>query len=574
MANKFILFTVSTMFLLLMGSPGQGRSIRNNSNLAMVSDGVQNVWQPTYIQLKSLTSSESCEQTYGFLPCTTTVLGNVFLILVYGYLMFRAAKLLCDGCEILLEILGPGIIGGLFLPVLSSLPDAIIILASGLSGSQETAQSQVSVGIGLLAGSTVMLLTVLWGSCLILGKCDLESALSKDLVDTKGFSLTGSGVSTDVWTSYAARIMAISIIPFIIVQLPAVLYTTSQSRIAILIALVVSISLLLSYSLYQVFQPWIQKRRIAFAKHKHVIAGILKHLSVRALGRLLTDGGEPNTSVIEKIRKENCRLRRPQHPFSLRNKANFMLFMMIDENGDGLLSPAELRALVLGIQFEEIDMDIEDAVDKVLKEFDTSCDSFIDIDEFIKGISKWLNEQTRKEHRLLGGQSGHFGKTVKNPVWNAFKAVMMLLLGTVVAAVFADPLVDAVSSFSTASSIPSFFVSFVILPIASTSEAVSALNFTGRKQLTTASLTYSQIYGSVTMSNILSLSVFLGLVYFRDLTWDFAAEVLVILIVCIVMGAIASFRTTFPLWMSLVAFALYPFSLLLVYVLDYIFGWS
>lgn len=69
--------------------------------------------------------------------------------------------------------------------------------------------------------------------------------------------------------------------------------------------------------------------------------------------------------------------------------------MMIDENGDGLLSPAELRALVLGIQFEEIDMDIEDAVDKVLKEFDTSCDSFIDIDEFVKGISKWLNEVRR-----------------------------------------------------------------------------------------------------------------------------------------------------------------------------------
>ena len=64
-------------------------------------------------------------------------------------------------------------------------------VASGLSGSKETAQSQVSVGIGLLAGSTVMLLTVLWGSCLILGKCDLESSLSRDPKDTKGFSLTG-----------------------------------------------------------------------------------------------------------------------------------------------------------------------------------------------------------------------------------------------------------------------------------------------------------------------------------------------------------------------------------------------
>ncbi|XP_022773820.1 sodium/calcium exchanger NCL-like [Durio zibethinus] len=568
MAEKFTFFLLAIL-LLLMGSPGQGRPITRNTTLSMVSDGAQNVWQPTYIQLKSLILLDSCEQTYGFLPCTTTVLGNVFLILVYGYLMFRAAKLLCDGCEILLEILGPGIIGGLFLPVLSSLPDAIIILASGLSGSRETAQSQVSVGIGLLAGSTVMLLTVLWGSCLILGKCDLESSLSTDPKDTKGFSLTGSGVSTDIWTSYAARIMAISVIPFIIVQLPDVLHSTSQSRIAILIALIVSISLLLSYSLYQVFQPWIQKRRIDFAKHKHVIAGLLKHLSVRALGRLLTDDGEPNTTVIER------------------------LFMMIDENGDGRLSPAELRALVLGIRFEEIDMDIEDAVEKVMKEFDTSCDSFIDLDEFVRGISKWLieakrsavkqgklihlhhfHEQTKKEHHLLGDHGGHYGETVKNPVWNTFKAGMMLLLGTIVAAVFADPLVDAVDSFSTASSIPSFFVSFVILPIACTSEAVSALNFAGRKKLKTASLTYSQIYGSVTMSNILSLSVFLGLVYFRDLTWDFAAEVLVILIVCIVMGAIASFRTTFPLWMSLVAYALYPFSLLLVYILDYVFGWS
>ena len=51
----------------------------------------------------------------------------------------------------------------------------------------------------------------------------------------------------------------------------------------------------------QVFQPWIQNRRISYAKHKHVIAGILKHLSVRALGRLLTDDGEPNTTVIERL---------------------------------------------------------------------------------------------------------------------------------------------------------------------------------------------------------------------------------------------------------------------------------
>ena len=40
------------------------------------------------------------------------------------------------------------------------------------------------------------------------------------------------------------------------------------------------------------------------------------------------------------------------------------------------------------------------------------------------------------------------------------KAVILLIAGTLLAAVFADPLVDAVSEFSTASQIPSFFISF------------------------------------------------------------------------------------------------------------------
>lgn len=85
---------------------------------------------------------------------------------------------------------------------------------------------------------------------------------------------------------------------------------------------------------------------------------------------------------------------------------------------------------------------------------------------------------------------------------------------------------------------------------------------------------YLQIYGSVTMSNILSLSVFLGLVYVRELTWSFSSEVLVILIVCILMGVFASFRTTFPLWTCLLAFSLYPLSILLVYVLEYVVALS
>ncbi|PON81598.1 Parvalbumin [Trema orientale] len=568
------LFLAVVLLLLILGSSGQSSQPVSDDDLA--SDGVPSVRRPSFISLNRFSSSSSgCEETYGFLPCTTTVVGNIFLIVVYGYLMFLSAKLLSHGSEFLLQILGPGIIGGFFLPILGALPDATIILASGLSGDKETAQSQVSVGMGLLAGSNVMLLTILWGSCLIAGKCDLENSVAVDQQDTKGFSLTGSGVSTDIWTSYAARTMVISVIPFIIVQLPLVFNATSLSRLAVLISFIISISLFVAYSLYQIFQPWIQKRKLAYAKHKHVMSGFLKYLRrSSSLGKLFTANGEPDKVVLQK------------------------LFKTVDQNSDGYLTMNDLRALIIGFQFEEVDIDSDEAVAQVMKDFDTSHDTQIDESEFVKGFTRWLNKakraaimhqgrtlqsirllndfdlETRREKELFEDKSDEAVEKVENPRSQISKAVFMLLLGTIVAAAFADPLVDTVNNFSTATSIPSFFVSFVILPFASSSEIVSTLISVSKKRLRTASLAYSEIYGSVTMSSILTLAVFLGLVYIRNLTWDFSSEVLVILIVRIVMGNIASFRTTFPLWMSLMAILLYPLSLLLVFILNYVFGWS
>lgn len=45
-----------------------------------------------------------CEETYGVLPCSESVGGNVFLLLGYGYLLFIAAKLISEGSELLLEV--------------------------------------------------------------------------------------------------------------------------------------------------------------------------------------------------------------------------------------------------------------------------------------------------------------------------------------------------------------------------------------------------------------------------------------------------------------------------------------
>ena len=64
-----------------------------------------------------------------------------------------------------------------------------------------------------------------------------------------------SGVSTDIWTTYAARMMVISVIPFLIVQIPQLLNSTSERRLAVLIGLIASLLLLVSYCLYQVSVP-------------------------------------------------------------------------------------------------------------------------------------------------------------------------------------------------------------------------------------------------------------------------------------------------------------------------------
>ncbi|GJN19446.1 hypothetical protein PR202_gb06725 [Eleusine coracana subsp. coracana] len=518
---------------------------------------------------------EQCEMTYGFLPCTETVGGNLFLVLAYGFLMFKSATYLSAGSELLLAILGPGIVGGLFLPILGALPDAMLILVSGLAGTKEVAQSQVLIGMGLLAGSTVMLLTLLWGSCVVVGKCDLaENSTAIDSRDTKRFSLFGSGVSTDLQTSYAARIMAISVLPFIIVQIPQIFHLHSGHSLTVMLGLITAALLLLAYCLYQIFQPWIQRRRLEYTRLKHVMSGLLRHAQKHSFGRLFNDDGTPNAPVIEK------------------------LFHKIDQDNDGRIERGELQAFIIGVNFEDVDLDSNLAVDQVMADFDTSQNSVIEKGEFVNGILRWLEEakrsgagaasgadskkflndfhqRTRDEHSVLLDKDDDDGEAIENPTWTCVKAVLLLLLGTGMAAAFADPLVDTVHNFSNATNIPSFFISFIAMPLATnSSEAVSAIIFASRKKQRTLSLTFSEIYGGVTMNNTLCLAVFLALVYARGLTWDFSSEVLVIFLVCMIMGLFTSFRTKFPLWTCLVAFLMYPLSLIVVYVLDFKFGWT
>ena len=61
-----------------------------------------------------------------------------------------------------------------------------------------------------------------------------------------------------------------------------------------------------------------------------------------------------------------------------------------------------MRALIVGIQFEEIDLNHDDAVNKRMNDFDTSGDSKIELSEFVTAISNSLNKMTRTAARNAG----------------------------------------------------------------------------------------------------------------------------------------------------------------------------
>ena len=58
----------------------------------------------------------------------------IFMMIVYGYILLTASQLIVSGSEMLLLMYGPGIIGGLLIPILGAIPDCAVILVSGLGG--------------------------------------------------------------------------------------------------------------------------------------------------------------------------------------------------------------------------------------------------------------------------------------------------------------------------------------------------------------------------------------------------------------------------------------------------------
>ncbi|KAJ0522685.1 putative EF-hand domain pair protein CML [Helianthus annuus] len=691
------------LLLIVLSVKVTGRLL-HHGNSGLISGGTK---EPTsenpssFLYLKETDfPKEHCEQMYGFLPCSETLLGHLFLIVVYEYLLYHGESYVASGGKRIFKILGPGIFGASAFHVLGFLPESLILLTSGLSNTKDVAQEYVLTGVGLLAGSTILLLTLIWGTCVIIGsrKFDGESSSSSSVNSIqnpyeKALSLlTETGVNTDQETSWAAKLMILSVFPFTLLLIPELFGVDSSQGYIFVIALPVSVMFLLTYFIYQVLEPSIQKRRLSYVKHEHLVVDILKHLQEHTTEKLLTEDGSANLAAIksfftkidqdgdsyisfselkellqdikfrqlswnkdktmEEILKEfdkdsDCKVsmeefvdrftkwldetkgavdNRPYRSVSswkdlyqivqpwvqtkkkeqemmkilvseiIRHArslplGNFYndngtpnvsvikgLFRRIDLDKDNCLSQSELKRLIMEVDSEKMQWNVNEATDQIMQDLDRSGDQKVDEKEFIDGFKEWLHMSNGET--LSSTPSTESDSSLKpwerwtddgidRSSWAWTKAIMLLVLGIAMLALLAEPLIHSVQNVSSAANIPSFFISFILVPLATNARAaISAVQTTNQRKERTTSLTFSELYNGVFMNNVLGFSVLLAVIYFRGLTWDFSGEVLAVLTVCIIVGVTSSFSSKLPIWTSFIAYMLYPLSLIFVYIFN------
>lgn len=147
-------------------------------------------------------------------------------------------------------------------------------------------------------------------------------------------------------------------------------------------------------------------------------------------------------------------------------------------------------------------------------------------------------------------------------------ALLYILGGVIVVTAFSDPTVDVINALGAQIGIPPFWISFIVTPILSnSSEIIASLKFAAKKTDVTLGLTLSSLYGACTMNNTCLLAVFLSLIFFRGIPWTAINEVSVMLVVIWSVG-ILGLKQTLPLWKAAFMFALFPLSVISIYVLN------
>jgi Ca2+/Na+ antiporter len=385
------------------------------------------------------------------------LVGSVVEAVLFGAIILQGAKLLSEGSELLLEVLDPGVVGGVLLPVLGATPDALIILSSGLGGTQAEAAQQLSVGVGTLAGSNALLLSPAWAAAVFAGRCDLDPAtgvaIDRRLTvplfgggggaggggDNNSNSSTSStpkpknpwtdtGVTVDPDVQRGAAVMAASVLLYGSVQLPAALLGDVNDPKAAAAGATACFLAGAAYCAYSVLSPSLQKRRIAEARKKRLRSLAAETLASRWLLQGAAGAGAASSSSSSSSSGPLL-----DASGKVRPAVADALFDEFDSDKSGHIDNAELRALLLGLQLAAGGsgggqdaasdssttttprLDTKEAMDFFLADLDADGNASVSREEFASTLQRWVD--AKLEGAAAAGRGGGGGSN--NPVARA-----------------------------------------------------------------------------------------------------------------------------------------------------------
>lgn len=492
--------------------------------------------------------------------------------------MYEASNLISEGSELLLLVPSlAGLVGGVVLPLLGAVPDGAIILFSGL-GSIETAQETLSVGVGALAGSTIMLLTIPFSLAIYGGRVNLDADTDKPnymgrpkLSLQAGWKqeLTRTGVTLTSAVQSGGGVMICTTLPYLLIQGPAWFLHGPEEEIAAgehmwsaigFVVCLVGLMLYLRLQLRMSSQSEDQDKRMAVLKKQ------LKRGRVSLSGAVAAELKQKEKDLAEAAATEYQSTDvAPSAKYPSPAVAEYLkelladAFHYYDTDRNGNLDRSEVYVF-----FRDFNETISDAeMAKLFEQVDTDNSGSVDFDEFI-GVAYMLIKVQDQRNRaaLTGSESAELkanmadaafaeGEEEEETVPEEFtslspaeqqaaikkKAFLMLATGTILVVLFSDPMVDVMGAIATRANLPPFYVSFILAPVASNaSEILASMYYASKKTRKSMTVSLTTLEGAAAVNNTFCLSIFMGLIFFRGLAWQYSAETVTIILTQLLVG--------------------------------------
>lgn len=542
-------------------------------------------------------------------PSDVGVTGLIWLLASYGYILFYSSNLISEGSDLLLLVPSlAGLVGGVVLPLLGAVPDGAIMLFSGL-GDIEEAQETLSVGVGALAGSTIMLLTVPWAMSVFSGAVDLvgpdqtPNYKGSPKLSEKSFcaSLNTTGVALTPEINKGAKMMLFTTLPYFLIQVPAYFLTGTREEVSegehywALAGLIVCITFFLGYLAMNIKMSNDSANKL---RRTAVIKEALKKGRVSLSGALAEEvttieanihNKEVADSKKEGTESELLAGSNPEGypPTEVAERLKEIVtdaFNGYDENRNGTLEKKEFAMFLT--DFNETVS--SEKLDTVFAKYDTDNNGTIDLDEFIAACYTIIKQKASpdteaivcvvRQEILNGDDDCEEAEEVPEDLVDLspdkqqraikIRAFSMLALGTALVLIFSDPMVDVMSEIAVRADIPAFYVSFILAPLASNaSEVIASQYYASKKTRKTITVSLTALEGAASMNNTFCLAIFMGLIYFRGLAWSYSAETIAIVLVQLILAIYAQQKlmTAMRGWLVMTIF---PLSILFVWGLE------